>query len=100
MQGSIGLDLARQHLPELILLDVHLPDLPGWEVLALLRARPETREIPVVVLSADATERQIERMRKAGAYCYLTKPLDVRAFWRVIRQVFNDGESEQAFYRA
>jgi signal transduction histidine kinase/ActR/RegA family two-component response regulator len=77
MQGSLGTDLARQHRPDLILLDVHLADLDGAQVLDRLGAAPETCSIPVVVLSADATPRQIERLRTAGARDYLTKPIDV-----------------------
>jgi CheY-like chemotaxis protein len=87
MQGSVGLDLARLYKPDLILLDVHLPKLPGWEVLAQLKAGAATRQIPVVVISADATETQIARMLKAGACTYLTKPVDVRVFLEVVRQV-------------
>jgi two-component system sensor histidine kinase/response regulator len=77
MQGKLGLDLARRHAPDLILLDLHLPDMPGWEVLAHLKATAETRDIPTVVLSADATARQIDRLLAAGAHAYLTKPVDV-----------------------
>ena len=84
MQGRLGFDLARQHRPDLILLDQHLPDLNGDAVLGLLRADPRTREIPVIILSADASARQIERLRAAGARDYLTKPLDVRRFLAVI----------------
>jgi len=80
MQGSIGLDLARQHEPDLILLDLNLPDISGKEVLARLQASALTCDIPVVVLSADATPAQIERLLKAGAKAYLTKPLDVTEF--------------------
>src|SRR5207253_1853043 len=78
MQGQLGLDLARQHLPDLVLLDLQLPDIPGDEVLRRLRATPETRDLPVVMISADATPRQIERLRAAGALAYLTKPLEVQ----------------------
>jgi PAS domain S-box-containing protein len=84
MQGQVGLDLARQHSPDLILLDLHLPDLPGWEVLSQLKAGEATSDIPVVVISADATTRQIKRLIKAGAISYLTKPLDVAEFFRVL----------------
>ncbi len=58
MQGQLGLELAREHAPDLILLDIHLPDLDGDEVLARLQADAATRGIPVVILSADATERR------------------------------------------
>jgi two-component system sensor histidine kinase/response regulator len=86
MQGRIGLDLARQHQPDLILLDLHLPDLPGWEVLALLRADETTRHIPTIVLSADATSGQMKRLMNAGARAYLTKPLDIAQLHRVLEQ--------------
>ena len=84
MQGRVGLDLARQHAPDLILLDLHLPDMPGWQVLAQLKSDHLTREIPVVVISADATAPQIKRLLSAGARAYLTKPLDIPEFFRVI----------------
>lgn len=63
--------------PGLILLDLHLPDVPGDEVLARLRLHPETREIPVVILSADATPGRIERLLAQGARAYLTKPFEI-----------------------
>jgi PAS domain S-box-containing protein len=84
MQGRVGLELARQHSPEVILLDLHLPDVPGWQVLAQLKADQLTRHIPVVVISADATSPQIKRLLSAGATAYLTKPLDIPEFFRVI----------------
>ena len=92
MQGQVGLDLARQHSPDLILLDLHLPDLPGWEVLSQLRLSEATSDIPVVVISADATPSQIKRLLKAGALSYLTKPLDVTEFFRVLdNTIVTDG---------
>ncbi len=80
LEGSVGVDLARQHRPDLILLDVHMPDLSGFEVLELLRADERTAAIPVVMLSADASHEQIQRFRDAGARDYLTKPLDLQHF--------------------
>ncbi|MFI5936491.1 ATP-binding protein [Actinoplanes sp. NPDC051494] len=76
--AAAGLDLARRHLPDLILLDLHLPDLPGDELFELLRADPSTHDIPVVALSADATAHHIEKLRAAGVAEYLTKPIAVR----------------------
>ncbi len=78
MQGRLGVELARQHVPDLILLDLHLPDLPGNEVLRQLQASARTSDIPVAMISADATPNQIDRLLAAGARTYLTKPLDVR----------------------
>ena len=80
MQGQLGLDLAREHQPDLILLDLHLPDMNGDELLHRLRADTQTAATPVVVISADATPGQLERLLRAGARAYLTKPLDVRRF--------------------
>lgn len=84
MQGQLGLDLARVHQPDLIYLDLHLPDISGHEVLDQLQSDPITRDIPVVVVSADATPRQVERLLATGARAYLTKPLDVRQFYSVL----------------
>ena len=86
MQGQLGIELARRHSPDLILLDLHLPDLAGWEVLTRLQRDEGTREIPVVIISADATSRQLKRLMAAGARAYLTKPLDMSEFFRVIAE--------------
>ena len=77
-QGRMGLELARTKHADIILLDLHLPDLSGMEVLGQLRADPATASVPVYIVSADATAGQVLRMRSAGAVGYLTKPLDVR----------------------
>jgi CheY-like chemotaxis protein len=87
MQGRLGLGLAHEHHPDLILLDVHLPDLAGGEVLRQLQSNRDTRAIPVVMLSADATQSQIERLLAAGARDYLTKPLDVKKFLHVVDEM-------------
>src|SRR5690606_4076620 len=75
--GMEGLAHAREHRPSLILLDLHLPDLPGIEVLHRLQAEPTTADIPVVVVSADATPSQRRHLIDSGAVAYLTKPLNL-----------------------
>jgi PAS domain S-box-containing protein len=80
LQGSLGVELAQVHRPDLILLDVHLPDLPGFEVFEKLRRDERTSSIPVIMLSADASQEQIRRFTDAGAKDYLTKPLDLEYF--------------------
>jgi PAS domain S-box-containing protein len=77
MQGGLALDLAAQHRPDLILLDVHLPDLDGEEVLRRLKGDDRTADIPVIMLSTEATTRQESRFRQAGATAFLTKPIRV-----------------------
>ena len=86
MQGSLGIELARQHLPDLILLDLHLPDMHGRDVLKRLRREEATADIPVVVISADATSGQIKRLKTEGACDYLTKPFEIAEFFRVITE--------------
>jgi len=84
MQGQAGLDLAHGHAPDVILLDLHLPDIPGDEVLRRLRAAPDTRGTPVIMLSADAMPGRAEQLLAAGAQAYLTKPIDVKRFLNVL----------------
>ncbi|HEV2132092.1 MAG TPA: PAS domain S-box protein [Longimicrobiaceae bacterium] len=93
LQGQLGLELAREHLPDLILLDLHLPDINGEEVLRRLRADARTATIPVVIVSADATRSSVERLRSAGADAYLTKPLDIDEFLETVGRFLpeNDG---------
>ena len=78
--GESGLQLARERQPDLILLDLHLPDLDGDKVLDQLVADPLTAAIPVIMLSADAIPGQIAKLKAAGARDYITKPLNVRNF--------------------
>ncbi len=77
MLASTGLQLVQDDLPDLVLLDLHLPDAHGFDVLAKLKANARTADIPVIVLSADATESQVSRLLAAGAISYLTKPIDL-----------------------
>ena len=75
--GNTAVKLAAENLPDLILLDLDLPDMDGSTVLANLLADDLTKNIPVVILTADATQHQIEKLLAAGATEYLTKPLDI-----------------------
>jgi len=90
MQGQMGLELAREQHPDLILLDLHLPDLPGDVVLQRLRGMPETRETPVIMMSADASPGQEQRLLGMGADEYLKKPLDVKHFMGALSKTLRD----------
>ena len=90
MRPQLGLDLAGEHQPDLILLDLHLPDMPGQEVFRRLRANAKTAEIPVVVLSADARPNLISRMLDDGVRAFLTKPLDVKELLELIDAVADE----------
>ena len=83
-----GLRLAAEKLPDLILLDIMLPQLSGFEVIERLRAEPGTRHIPVVALSANAMPEDMEKAKAAGFDDYLAKPVDIFSLRRVIKQYF------------
>lgn len=91
VQGRLGTELATEHRPDLILLDLNFPDISGEEVLRRLKEDPRTRGIPVVVISADTARRQIEAMLEAGAHDYISKPLDVPSFLAVVDEILGRG---------
>ena len=78
--GELGLELARTRLPEVILMDINLPDMSGIEALEVLRRDLATAHIPVVAISANAMPYDIEKGRQAGFFEYLTKPIKVNEF--------------------
>lgn len=78
MQGRLGLELARENRPDLVLLDLHLPDISGHQVLSELLADPLLQAIPVVIVSADASAAQSEKLLKIGAFAYVSKPFVLR----------------------
>jgi CheY-like chemotaxis protein len=84
MLGQLGVELAREHRPDLILLDMHLPDLSGEEVLKRLRGLQETRTVPVVVLTADATDATRTAAVEELADGFVTKPVGVQTLLDLI----------------
>jgi CheY-like chemotaxis protein len=96
MLGGVALDLATEHHPDLILLDLHLPDIAGEELLRRFQADPATSAIPVVVLSADAAEAQITRLLAAGAAAYVTKPIGVRSFLETVDRLIGQAATATA----
>jgi CheY-like chemotaxis protein len=95
LRGSMAVELAQSQHPGLILLDLNLPDVAGEVVLARLKAEPRTRHIPVVVVSADASPRQAERLREKGALAYLTKPFDLGELMDLVGSHFAAASSER-----
>ena len=83
-QAKLGLELARAHVPDLIFMDINLPGMSGIEALKYLKAYKETENIPVIAISADAMEADIEKAKKVGFKEYLTKPLDIDLFFSTL----------------
>ena len=82
--GEDGLAIAARERPDLVLLDLHLPDLTGEAVFERLRSSPSTRDLAIAVLSADAMNASSERLLEQGAVAYLTKPLDIGKLLRLV----------------
>ncbi len=86
-RGSLGLELAAAHRPDLVLLDVHLPDGSGIDLIAPLRAAAQREDLPVVVLTADASPDTRRRSAAAGATLHLAKPFDVDRLLAIVDQL-------------
>jgi PAS domain S-box-containing protein len=91
MLGRLGIELARHHPPNVIVLDLGLPDLTGEQVLEALKADPRTFRIPVIILTADVRVDQGPRLVELGAACFLTHPLDAPSFLAALDAVLLAG---------
>lgn len=98
--GTIGLQMAESCLPDVIILDLHLPGMNGFEVLKRLKANHATRAIPVIALTASAMPQDVERGINAGFFRYLTKPIDVNGFVAALREAFAESKKSSARSRA
>jgi len=85
--GLEALELAERHSPDLILLDIMMPDMDGWEVLRLLRVDPSTSEIPVAMISAKTGSRAKITSMQEGAVDYITKPFDSQELLSKVREI-------------
>lgn len=92
--GRTALAMLRERRPDLILLDLHLPDGPGEDVLRRVWENPATRSIPVAVLSADATPAQRRRLIACGARTYITKPIDIGEVFKLIDDALSEGPAQ------
>jgi CheY-like chemotaxis protein len=87
--GEAGVQAALRLRPDLILIDMNLPDINGLEVLRRLRAHPDTRALRCIAVSADAMQEQIRAARAAGFDDYLTKPIDLTRLLASVARAFN-----------
>jgi PAS domain S-box-containing protein len=87
LHGGLGIELAHEHMPDLILVDLHLPDMHGTEVLDRLAEDPATAPIPVAVVGSDAAAHEVRQLLGRGVVGFLTKPFDVRALLSLVDAV-------------
>jgi CheY-like chemotaxis protein len=85
--AEIGLELIRAHQPEVVIMDINLPGMSGFDAVQRLRASPETSDIPVIGLSAAALLKDTKRAKGAGFYRYLTKPVKVAELTSVLEEL-------------
>ena len=98
--GRRGIELARSHLPDVILMDINLPDISGVEALTILHDDPATRHIPVIALSANAMQHDIERGLDAGFFRYLTKPIKVNELLNALDDALRSARMRSASEQA
>jgi two-component system cell cycle response regulator DivK len=92
--GIEALELARTYRPDLILMDIQLPDVSGLEVTKWIKADPELRRIPVVAVTAFAMNGDEERIRQGGCEAYLSKPISIAKFMETVRSFLSVAEAE------
>ena len=100
LDGQSALDSISRELPDLVLLDIMMPGIDGFEVLARLRSDPRTEELPVIMLTARSDDRDIFEGWKKGADEYVTKPFDPMKLIEVIRGVLRSSHEERLEKRA
>jgi signal transduction histidine kinase/CheY-like chemotaxis protein len=98
--GHLGIELARAHLPDLILMDINLPCVSGFDALQLLRADPATAHIPVIALTANAMPRDVEKGLAMGFFRYLVKPINIDEFTEAINATLAHLASRRALAKA
>jgi CheY-like chemotaxis protein len=84
VNGILGIELARTSRPDVILMDINLPEISGIDALTILREDPATAHIPIVALSANAMSRDIQFGSEVGFFRYLTKPINVKEFMETL----------------
>jgi len=91
--GQASLTQARLHHPDLVLMDLSLPDLDGWEAVSHLRKMPEFRTTPIIAVTAHVSPQEAERALAAGCTTHIGKPFDTRALLQVVARLLVEGSS-------
>lgn len=89
--GKTALEKAAGEMPDLIILDVMLPDIKGWEVCRKIKSDPKTRDIKIIFLTASAQKKDIERAKESGGSFFIPKPFDPLELAGIVEQILNGG---------
>ena len=89
-EGLAALSLAREHRPDLILMDIQLPEISGLEVTKWLKDDEELRDIPVIAVTAFAMKGDEERIRQGGCEAYISKPISIGTFLETVRRYLGE----------
>ena len=92
VDGPAGLDMALKHKPDLILMDVQLPGMDGYEVTRRLKAHDDTKAIPIIAVTSFAMKGEEDRAREAGCDAYLSKPIDIHKLVETVQKFLNAKE--------
>ena len=87
--GHEAIEIAKTEVPDIILMDIQLPEMDGWEATKILKKTPETREIPIIALTAHAMEGDREKALNLGCDSYISKPINTRTFISDIKKVLS-----------
>ena len=85
-EGKLAFDMAREHKPDLIIMDIQLPEISGLDITALLKQDPELKEIPVIAVTAFAMKGDEQKIREGGCEDYISKPISVTKFIEVVKK--------------
>ena len=96
VDGPAGLAMAVQHKPDLILMDVQLPGMDGYEVTRRLKAQDDTKGIPIIAVTSFAMKGEEDRAREAGCDAYLSKPIDIHKLVETVKRFLNAKDAKDA----
>jgi two-component system cell cycle response regulator DivK len=89
--GKLAVDMAREHKPDLIIMDIQLPEISGLEITQMLKADDELKHIPVIAVTAFAMKGDEQKIREGGCEDYISKPISVSRFLEVVRKHLGQG---------
>lgn len=87
INGLEAIDRAKEELPDLILMDIQIPEMDGWEAIKILKEMSETQNIPIIALTAHAMEGDKEKAMTLGCHSYISKPINTRTFASGIKKI-------------